>query len=125
TTHVAYLKGEPKGCNVRYSRKTKGARQWSAPISANSEPDSAIAMGTIRGAQLALGKDGTLHVVWHGAMSQGGSDGAPLYYKRLEPGQTKFAPQRNLLGDTGALDGGASVAADAQGEVFVIWHGKR
>ena len=124
TAHLVYLKGDPKACDVRYSRRTKGVGEWSAPISANSEPGSAIAMGTIRGAQLAAGKGGTLHVVWNGATSPVGGHSAPLNYTRLEPGKTKFAPQRNLLGDTGALDGGASVAANAQGDVFVIWHGK-
>jgi hypothetical protein len=124
TAHLVYLKGDPKACDVRYTRKTKGAAQWSAPISANSEPSSAVAMGTIRGAQLALGKGGTLHLVWNGAM-QPGAHGSPLFYARLEPGQAKFSPQRNLLGNTAALDGGASVAANERGEVFIVWHGKR
>lgn len=125
TAHLVYLKGEPKGCDVRYARRAKGARDWSAPISVNSEAGSAVAMGTIRSAQLAPGQGGTLHVVWNGAMRPGGGHVAPLYYTRLEPGQGTFAPQRNLLGDTGALDGGASVAANVQGGVFVFWHGKR
>jgi hypothetical protein len=96
--------------DVRHVRRAKGARDWSAPVAVNSEPQSAIAMGTIRGAQLASGKDGSLHVVWNGAMKSGGN-GSPLFYARLEAGQAKFTPQRNLLGNTGALDGGASVAA--------------
>ena len=124
TAHLVYLKGDPKACNVRYTRKSKSAAQWSTPISANSEPSSAVAMGTIRGAQLALGKGGTLHLVWNGAM-QPAAHGSPLFYARLEPGQAKFSPQRNLLGNTAALDGGASVAANGRGEVFIVWHGKR
>jgi hypothetical protein len=118
-----YLKGDPQGCDVRYARKVKGSRGWSAPVSVNSEPKSAVAMGTIRGAQIALGRRGTLHVVWNGSMKSG-QHGASLFYTRLEPDQPKFAPQRNVIGDTAALDGGASVAANERGDVFVFWHGK-
>src|SRR5437870_1115084 len=71
TTHLVYLKGDPKACDVRYARRAKGAREWSAPLSVNSEPKSAIAMGTIRGAQLALGKGGAVHVAWNGAVKPG------------------------------------------------------
>jgi hypothetical protein len=124
TAHLVYLRGDPRGCDVRYVRRAKGARQWSAPVSVNSERSSAVAMGTIRGAQLSFGKGGTLHVVWNGA-AQSGQQGMALFYSRLEPGQAKFEPQRNLLGDTSALDGGASVAANERGEVFLLWHGKR
>ena len=123
-THLVYLKGDPKASDVRYVRRAKGARNWSAPLSVNSESKSAIAVGTIRGAQLALGKAGTVHVVWNGAMKPGGA-GSPLLYSRLETPTGKFAPQRNLLGETGALDGGASVAANERGDVFIVWHGKR
>jgi hypothetical protein len=126
TAHLIYLKGEPQRSDVRYVLRAKGAKTWSAPISVNSEPGTAVAMGTIRGAQLALGKGGTLQVVWNGAMkaAASGGQGMPLYYTRLEPGQTAFASQRNLLGETGALDGGASIAANDKGDVYVVWHGK-
>jgi hypothetical protein len=124
--HLIYLKGEPKACDVRYVRRAKGAHEWSAPMPVNSDSRTAVAMGTIRGAQFALGQRGTLHVVWNGAMQHSGSKhGSPLFYTRLEAGQSEFAPQRNLLGDTGALDGGASVAADEKGSVFVVWHGQQ
>ncbi len=126
TAHLIYLKGDAQHTDVRYVRRVKGARAWSAPVAVNSAPGTAIAMGTIRGAQLALGQKGTLHVLWNGASkpAAGGGQGMPLYYTRLEPGQAAFAPQRNLLGETGALDGGASIAADEKGDVFAVWHGK-
>jgi hypothetical protein len=126
TAHLIYLKGDAQHSDVRYVRRTKGAKAWSAPVAVNNEPGTAVAMGTIRGAQLALGQKGTLHVVWNGASkaTAAGGQGMPLYYTRLEPGQTTFAPQRNLLGETGALDGGASIAADEKGDVYAVWHGK-
>lgn len=124
TAHLVYLKGDPAKSDVRYARRPKGAHDWSAPLPVNSVPQSAIAMGTIRGAQLSPGKGGAVHVAWNGAMKPGGT-GSPLFYARLEAGQGKFSAQRNLLGNTGALDGGASVAANERGEVFIVWHGKR
>lgn len=51
--------------------------------------------------------------------------GYRFFYSRLEPGQSSFEPQRNLLGATGALDGGATVAAGERGQVFAVWHGRR
>ena len=125
TTHLIYLKGAPKGSNVRYVRRAKGVREWSAPVTVNSESESAVAMGTIRGAQFAFGKGGMLHVVWNGAMRPDGGHGSPLYYTRLDVGATKFAPQRNLLGEASGLDGGASVTADEKGAVYIVWHGQR
>jgi hypothetical protein len=35
-----------------------------------------------------------------------------------------FEPQRNLMRKTFGLDGGGSVAADAEGNVYVAWHGQ-
>ena len=65
-----YLKRRPQSLRcVRYiEARGKAPADWSAPVSVNNEPKSAIAMGTIRGAQLAIGKAGTIHVAWNGAM---------------------------------------------------------
>jgi hypothetical protein len=124
TAHLIYLKGEAKGCDVRYARRAGGGT-WSAPVTVNSIAGSAVAMGTIRGAQLALGRGGAVHVVWNGTRGAGGhEEGSPLFYSRLEPGASKFTEQRNLLEGTRALDGGASVTA-ADEKVFVVWHGQK
>ena len=126
TTHLVYLKGDPKGCDVRYTKRAKGARDWSAPVSVNNEPKSAIAMGTIRGAQIAVGKGGSVHVAWNGVMKPGAPmTGSPLFYARLDTMGGRFTPQRNLVGDTFGLDGGASIAADDKGDVYIAWHGKK
>ncbi len=124
TAHLVYLRGDPAASDVRYSRRTKGAREWTPPITVNSEPASAIAMGTIRGAQIATGPDGRLHVVWNGATKPGvKSEGGALFYTRLLPGAEKFEAQRDLLEGKSGLDGGASVAADLAGAVYAVWHG--
>jgi hypothetical protein len=122
TRHLVYLKGDPRGCNVRHAIKKPGAAEWSTPRTVNSTPDSAVAAGTIRGAQIAVGKDDSLHIVWNGIGDHKRHIPSPLYYTR-SLGSGGFEPQRDLRADTQALDGGASVAASAKGEVFVVWHG--
>src|SRR5882724_7074289 len=51
--HVIYFKGDPKGGDVFYVRRGPGRPDFSKPIQVNRLPRTAIAMGTIRGAQLA------------------------------------------------------------------------
>ncbi len=119
--HLVYLKGEPKGCDIRYTTRRVESSGWAASITVNSEPRSAIAAGTIRGAQLALGKGGSVHVIWNGHAADRASQ-APLLHSRLQPGTQTFSPQQNLMGATTALDGGASVAANEKGHVSVVWH---
>ncbi len=114
TAHLVFLRGAPGASDVRYAKRPAGAKEWSAPIAVNSEPGCAVAMGTIRGAQLALGAGGSIHIAWNGKSG--------LFYTRLVPGAEKFEAQRDLMESAG-LDGGASVAADAKGSVFAVWHG--
>ena len=129
--HLVYLTGEPGAADVFYTRSADGGRTFAQPVRVNSQLGSAISAGTIRGAQLALGKAGRVHVVWNGSSAalpkppvrEGQKAGAPLLYARLEPGGAQFEPQRNLITGTRHLDGGSSIAADDRGGVFVAWHG--
>jgi hypothetical protein len=85
-------------------------------------------MGTIRGAQAALGKNARVHVVWNGmgkgtaAVSISGKETAPLLYTRLNDAGTAFEPERNVITWAAGLDGGSSTAADPLGNVYVTWH---
>jgi hypothetical protein len=93
----------------------------------NSQPGSAIAVGSIRGAQIALGRGGRLHVAWNGsgkARPKNPIEGSPMLYSRSDEGRTAFEPQRNLMQTTYQLDGGGTVAADPEGNVYVGWHGR-
>src|SRR5262249_18126522 len=45
------------------------------------------------------------------------------WYTRLNDAGTAFEPERDLMTFTGGLDGGGTVAADAEGRVYVLWHG--
>ncbi len=123
--HLVYLKGDPKACDVFYSRREPGKTEFSAPLRVNSQSGSAVAVGTIRGAQLALGKGGRVHVVWNGsgvAEPKPPTQSSPLLYARLNDAGTAFEPQRNLISATQHLDGGGTVAADAEGNVYALWH---
>lgn len=131
--HLVYLKpkvkDEPRNCDVRYTSRPVSGGDWQKPINVNSVPGSAIAAGTIRGAQMALGKGGSVQIIWNGMPANpapkgkhGGDQKAPLLYARLDPGAPSFTRQQDLLGDTTALDGGASIAASTTGAVYVVWH---
>jgi hypothetical protein len=124
TVHLIWLQGDPASCDVWYQKLPGGETNGPAPVRVNRQPGSAIASGTIRGAQLAVGRGGRVHVAWNGSSTGvAKSDrGVPLWYAHSEVSGGGFEPQRNLLGQTRELDGGASVAADQAGNVYVVWH---
>ena len=125
--HLVYLKGAPDACDVFYCERPAGQTRFSLPVRVNSLPNSAIAIGTVRGAQMALGRNGRVHVTWNGSdkAATRGSAGAPMLYSRMSATGTGFEAQRNLMTTTTHLDGGGSVAADQEGNVYVAWHGHR
>jgi hypothetical protein len=118
--HLIYFTGDPKHGDILYRRSTDFGRNFTPPLRVNSRAGSAIATGSIRGAQIALGKRDRVHVAWNGSY---GNPRAPMLYARLSDGDV-FDAQRNLMGATFGLDGGGSVAADRHGNVYVAWHGK-
>jgi hypothetical protein len=133
--HLACFKGDPAHGDILYTWSNDDGNTFSSPIRVNSQPGSAVATGTIRGAQIAVGKAGRVHVAWNGSslalpkgprhpgQAQAGADEAtPMLYARLNDSRTAFEPQRNLITRTFDLDGGGSVAADQRGNVYVAWH---
>src|SRR5437016_5837131 len=58
TVHLIYFKGDPKGGDVFDICREPGQQEFSKPIPVNLHSRSAMAIGTIRGAQLAVGKNG-------------------------------------------------------------------
>jgi RNA polymerase sigma factor (sigma-70 family) len=123
--HMIYFRGRPGGGDVFYVRSDDGGAHFSAPLQVNSQADSVIAIGTIRGAHLALGKNGRVHVAWMGsdkAEPKAPHHGAPMLYSRLNDHGTAFEPQRNVIHTAVGLDGGGSVGADESGNVYVAWH---
>ena len=123
TVHLIYYRGDPKHGDLFYVRHEPEQTSFSKPIPVNTRAGSAIAMGTIRGPQLALGRNGWVHVAWNGPAPENGSYmEAPMLYTRLNDAGTAFEPERDVITRARGLDGGGSVAADPQGNVLVFWH---
>lgn len=123
TVHLLYFSGDAKAGDLYYARRPAGAAIFETPLRVNSMPASAVALGTIRGGQLALGKGGRIHVAWNGANKAKNHPGASMFYSRLDPNGAAFEPQRDVMTFTGGLDGGGSVTAEQDGTVYVAWHG--
>jgi hypothetical protein len=115
--HLLYFKGDPAGGDLFYRHRAPGATAFADPVQVNSQPGSAIAIGTIRGGHLALGK--RVHVAW---MKAGAPDKSQMCYTRTDEQGTGFEPQRELIHTAYGLDGGGSLAADRKGGVYVAWH---
>jgi hypothetical protein len=122
TLHLIYFKGEEGAGDLFYVRQEAGKERFSAPLRVNSQSGSAIAIGSIRGGQIALGKGGRVHVAWNGSNKVKVAGGSPMLYARLNDAGTAFEEQRNLMQSTSILDGGGTVAADDAGNVYVAWH---
>lgn len=125
TVHLVYFLGDPAGGDLYYVRQSPGAAGFSKAVRVNSVSHSAMAIGTIRGAQIAVGRNGRVHVAWNGARqaqpkAPGGA--TPMLYTRLNDAGTAFEPERNVMQIAAGLDGGGSVAADGFGNVYVTWH---
>src|SRR5205085_11145752 len=121
--HLIYFKGTPGNGDIFYVHSESAAERFSRPIRVNSEPDSAIATGNIRGAHLAVGKSGRVHVAWMGSGKTQSGDWrtTPMLYARLNDAGTAFEPQRNVIQAAFGLDGSGSVYADDAGNVGVAW----
>ena len=117
TIHLVYFKGPARAGDLFYVHRGAKDAKFSKPLPVNSKSSSAIAVGTIRGAQIARGKNGRVHVAWNS------EDGKAMLYTRLNDAHDAFEPERNVMAWTGGLDGGGSVAADERGNVYVTWHG--
>src|SRR5262249_16072338 len=120
-----YFTGAPGTGDLYYVRRDAGKERYSAPLKVNSVAGSAIATGTIRGGQIALGKNGRVHVAWNGSgkADKNPLGGVPMLYARLSDDAKSFERERNLMTQSYVLDGGGALAADANGNVFVAWHG--
>jgi hypothetical protein len=130
TTHVIYFQGDPAAGDIFYARLAPdadgvGGGQLDRPLRVNSHPASAIAVGNVRGAHLALGRDDRIHVAWMGSANaepKAPGNASPMLYTRLNEAGDAFEPERNVITSHVGLDGGGSLAADRDGNVYVVWH---
>lgn len=124
TVHIVYFRGPAEAGNIYYSTIPSGASSMTAPVRVNSLPGTASAIGTVRSAQIAVGRGGRVFVAWNG-LGPKASNGYPVAYEafaRSSASRDQFEPQRNLTTWAKGLDGGGTVAADQSGNVFVLWH---
>lgn len=124
TIHLIYFKGVPAGGDLFYVRRRAADAAFSTPLRVNNHAGTAIATGSVRGGQIALGRAGWIHIAWNGSrpIERDGVTQTPMWYARLAPGGAGFDPQRAIGSQTTHLDGGGSVAADPGGRVYVAWH---
>ena len=129
--HMVYLAGDPDSANVFYVRSADGGKTFSHAVRVNSQDGSAIATGTVRGPQIAIGRNGRIHIAWNGSTKAlpkpplnptTNRAGMPMLYARADAAAADFGPQRNLISQSTDLDGGGSIAADEHGGVYVVWH---
>ena len=123
--HLVYFSGSPRAGDLFYVVAAADGK-FSAPLRVNSQAGSAIAVGNIRGAHLALGRGGRPIVAWMGSDSakpKAPGDANPMLVARLADEGSAFEPQQNVITAHAGLDGGGSVAADGRGNVYVVWHG--
>lgn len=133
--HLLTYSDDASGGNLSYARSVDSAATFSEPVRVNSQEGSAIAAGTIRGGQMAVDGDGRVHVAWNGSSAaqpkgplnpeqadDSPYNGLPFLYSQSWAGGV-FTPQRNLMTKTFALDGGGTIGADGEGNVYAAWHG--
>jgi hypothetical protein len=122
--HMVYFSGDPEHGDLNYVRSRDFGRTFSPPLRVNSQPGSSIAIGNMRGAQLAVGRNGRIHVAWYGsntASPRGSANQGPMLYARMNDAGTAFEPERNVISSAWGMDGG-TLAADKLGNVYVFWH---
>ena len=113
--HVVYFEGESRAGDLRYVQLSPGGSTWSEPKYVNSQAGTVVGIGPIDGGQVALGKDGRLHVVW---FKLGRTE---FLYTRTRDDGAGFEPQFSIAAGEG-VEAGPSVAADGAGNVYVFWH---
>jgi hypothetical protein len=121
--HLIYFTGDPSHGDLSYVRRGPSQSAFSSPIRVNTESASVLAIGSIRGGQLAVGRDGWIHVAWHSTppVKGGLTQPAPLWYSRMRASARRFEPNREVGQDRRGMDGDA-VAADDRGNVYIVWH---
>lgn len=124
--HLVALSGDLQASDVIYARSGDAGVSLGEPLAVSSPDTRAIAQGSVRGASLALGRDGLVHVAWNGAPPRGagrrGHHEAPFFYTRLAADGRSFESPRDVIRRRHGLDGGGAVTADERGNVWVVWH---
>jgi hypothetical protein len=84
--NLVYFSGPVGHGDLYYARSADGCARFFQPLRVNSEPNSTIAIGNIRGGHIALGSGARVHVAWIGsdkARPRGPCGATPMLYTRL------------------------------------------
>jgi hypothetical protein len=113
--HVAYLLAN----DVFYVSSGDEGKTFSESVRINSEAGFASGAG-FRGPDIAVGKDGGIHVIWYNAgyQQKRPKDEWGVMYSRLDKSKQRFEKERNL---NQRPSDNFSIAADPTGKVAVIW----
>src|SRR5262249_37896460 len=111
TLHLVY----GKGMDAWYAQSRDYGRTFSAPVRLKTRPEQ-VTVGGERGPKLARGTDRVMQVVWQGHYQKDGG----IWVTRSVDGGKTFAPERNVLDKTVGIDE-PTIAADMEGNVFVVW----
>ena len=121
TIHLISTRSSGDGIEILYSCRASESNDFGESVSVTGPTVRAI--GATGGPQLALGRAGRPHVVWHGKKVASDAP-AGIFYSRLNDAGVAFEPPRSLASEgIHGLSGGASLAADRSGNVMVVWHG--
>ena len=82
--HLIYLTGAPEKADIIYRQSKDYGQTFSKPLQVNTK-EFAMAIGNIRGPQLAIGRNGRAHVAWNGVNAQ---NRMPMFYSRLNDAGT-------------------------------------
>jgi hypothetical protein len=116
TIHLVWVKAD----DVWYAKSTDDGRTFSEPLRVNSESGTAHPPNMFRGPDVAVGRNGMVHVIWYNNAFQRKrpKDEWGVSYARLEAKASAFTPTRNL---NHLPSDGYSLAADEGGKVAVIY----
>src|SRR4029077_1170284 len=114
--HLAFVSGQ----DVYYAKSTNNGASFSPPWRANSEPGSSHPPNMYRGPDLALGRNGRVHVIWYVNAWQRHlpPEESGVHYAYLDPAAGRFSATVNL---NHLPSDNYSLAADQEGHVAVFW----
>jgi hypothetical protein len=115
--HLIYFKRSGEGGDLSYVARQPGSSRWTEPIRVNMAEESVVPNGSIGLAQIALSRQGCVHVTWFDM------HGRKYWYTRLNDRGTAFEPQRNLVTRYNeGVEASAALATDGESNVYVVWH---
>lgn len=119
--HMIYFKGEASKGDLFYVKKSAGSANFTSPMRVNDIPASAVARACISSAQMAVGRDGAIYVLWNSSSVNKDPDRV-VYFSKLDKSGRNFDHQENILPPGLIIDGSGSVGADSHGRVYVLFH---